>query len=154
MAFKQSLAPLRWFWTWSQRSMIRPQSSDVFFASVTFSVIFRQVLICEKKRGKWLKISYRRWCRKDLGPKKSPFLTTLEARRTKRQRQNSLFYSVTADSRIFFFLVVKIGANSSQFSENLRLLWIHFDNSDSILCQRNYQMDEIWKSKIFFELGK
>ena len=38
MAFNPSFGPLRWFWTWSQRSIINPQSSDVFFASVTFSV--------------------------------------------------------------------------------------------------------------------
>ena len=45
MAFRHSLAPFLCCCTWSQRSIICPQSSAVFFASVTFSMVWGEKIV-------------------------------------------------------------------------------------------------------------
>ena len=113
MALKQSFEPFLWLETWSHKSIICPQSSEVFFASVTFSetmknkgisgLTYEEIVVFDDFRRFFE--TYRQSRQTGWGPRNSPYWI-LDFCRWKFN-QNELLSKIDPKSslsrKIFFF---------------------------------------------------
>ena len=121
MAFRHSLAPFLCCCTWSQRSIICPQSSAVFFASVTFSMVWgKNIVKMSNDKFGWVFSCFSHktylWSgQRDLGWRRSPFwiLTHLFTRIFVQQREKLELFAIqymTCHEQGTFFLCFTYGS--------------------------------------------